>query len=417
MRVPRPTLAQPAPRARMPLLAALIPAAVAACSACSPAAAPRAPEPVSVARSALPPLSLRADSASATRVADGVTLHRLWFARGPQAVHVLDVDRAACWTLAARKAGTGAVGRAGTLALVRGLADSGSRAVAGGVNADFFLFAPPGVPTGAHVQDGRVIAGPGARPVLALDSTGAISMGTLRAAGTVMAGGATLPLDGWNRGSARGLALFDARWGARTDSLPGRLFVTARTDGLSGVAIVSGIDSGASTAIPPGTVVLALGAEAAPDARARLRALRLGRDTVRLAPALAPVAPRQAVGGFPMLVRDGRVDPRVDSAGAESFRGPNPRTAVGVAADGRRLLLVANDGRQAGYSTGMSLRELAELFVAMGAREAINLDGGGSTTLVVADGASGFRIANRPSDAAGERPVANALAVVRDVCR
>jgi hypothetical protein len=289
--------------------------------------------------------------------------------------------------------------------------------VAGGVNADFFLFAPPGVPTGAHVQDGVVIAGPGERPVLAVDSAGAIWMGTLRAAGTATVGGATLPLDGWNRGSARGLALFDPRWGVRTDSLPGRLFVHARTIGAAGRAIVIGVDSGASAAVQPGTVVLALGADAASDARARLRALRPERDTLRLAPALAPVAPRQAVGGFPILVRDGRVDPGVDSAGAVSFRGPNPRTAVGVAANGRRLLLVANDGRLPGYSTGMSLRELAELFVRMGAREAINLDGGGSTTLVSADGAGGFRIANRPSDAAGERPVANALVVVRGACR
>lgn len=411
MRVPRPTLAQVAPRARLPLAAGLL-------AACAPATA-RNPAPVGPTRAALPPLAVGADSASVTAVAEGVTLHRLWFARGPQAVHVLDVDRAACWTLAPRKAGHGAVGRAGTLALVRGLADSGATRVAGGVNADFFLFSPPGVPTGAHVQDGRVIAGPGVRPALAVDSTGAIWMGRLRTTGTVSAGGATLPLDGWNRGSARGLALFDERWGDRTDSLPGRAFVSARVEwGVAhGLAVVTGVDTGPSVRIGPGMAVAALGADADPDARRRLLALRPFLDTLRLAPALAPIAPHQAVGGFPMLVRDGRVDPQVDSAGAVSFRGPNPRTAAGVAANGRRVLLVANDGRQPGYSAGMSLRELAELFVAMGAREAINLDGGGSTTLVVADGARGFRIANRPSDAAGERPVANALAVVRDGCR
>ena len=79
------------------------------------------------------------------------------------------------------------------------------------------------------------------------------------------------------------------------------------------------------------------------------------------------------------------------------------------------MLLVAVDGRQAGYSAGMSLRELATLMRALGARDAINLDGGGSTTLVVADPrASGaLHIANHPSDAAGERAVGDALAVVR----
>jgi exopolysaccharide biosynthesis protein len=60
----------------------------------------------------------------------------------------------------------------------------------------------------------------------------------------------------------------------------------------------------------------------------------------------------------------------------------------------------------------MTLRELADLMRALGARDAINLDGGGSTTMV-ADSAGVLRIVNRPSDAAGERPVGNALAIVR----
>jgi hypothetical protein len=377
-------------------------------AACAPAVARR------TGTRPLPPVSVGADSATARRIADGVTLHRLWFARGPQAVQLLDVDRAACWTLAARKAGGASAGRAGTLALVRGLADSGAVAVAGGVNADFFLFAPPGVPTGAHVQDGRVITGPGARPVLALDSAGAVHVGRLQATGRVALAGGELPIDGWNRAGQRGLALFDEGYGARTDSAPARLFVTLRRipGRADGLAVVAGVDSGAILTISPGTAVLATGESIAPDARERLGTLRVG-DTLRLSVALAPVAPRQAVGGFPVLVRDGRIDPQVDSAGNAGFRGPNPRTAIGIAADGRRLLLVTNDGRQAGYSAGMSLRELAALFVALGARDALNLDGGGSTTLVVADGANGFRIANRPSDRSGDRGVGDGVFVPR----
>ena len=55
------------------------------------------------------------------------------------------------------------------------------------------------------------------------------------------------------------------------------------------------------------------------------------------------------------------------------FHRRNPRTAVGATADGR-LLIVTVDGRQPGHSVGMSLRELAELFVRLGARSAMNLD-------------------------------------------
>jgi hypothetical protein len=405
MRASRSPLAHAAPR-RVAAAAALL------ATACSTAA------PARGHRNALPPLAVAADSVATTRVADGVVHHRLWFARGPQAVHVLDVDRAACWTLAARKAGDGAVGRAGTLALVRGLADSAGVAVAGGVNADFFLFAPPGVPQGAHVQDGRVVAGPAPRPVLALDSAGTPWLGVLRTTGRVSVGSESVPLDGWNRGSAAGVAVFDGAWGARTDSAAGRVLVTARVLGdpraATLTAVVTGIDSGATAAIPADGVVLVVGPRAPAALRARAAALRPGTDTVRVARALAPVAPRQVVGGLPMLMRDGAIDPQVDSSGAAGFRGPNPRTAVGVGADGRRLLLVTIDGRQAGYSAGTTLRETAELLRALGARDAINLDGGGSTTMVVRDAAGGFRIANRPSDAAGERPVANALAVVRD---
>ncbi|MDF1505651.1 phosphodiester glycosidase family protein, partial [Roseisolibacter sp. H3M3-2] len=139
--------------------------------------------------------------------------------------------------------------------------------------------------------------------------------------------------------------------------------------------------------------------------------------TVRVTRPRRPVAPREVVGGLPLLLRDGVVDPRVDSTGNAGFRGPNPRTAVGVRDGGRRLLLVTTDGRRPGVAVGTSLRETAELLRALGATDAINLDGGGSTTMVARDASGVFRIHNTPSDSAGERPVGNALLVVRGPCR
>lgn len=131
---------------------------------------------------------------------------------------------------------------------------------------------------------------------------------------------------------------------------------------------------------------------------------------------LAPFYPKEAVGGRPALVRDSVVLGAVDTEGQASFNvGRNPRTAVGISRSGRHLILVVVDGRQLPYSDGMSLRELANLMLALGARDAINLDGGGSSTLVYADPASdgALRIANRPSDKEGERAVGDALAIVR----
>ena len=143
------------------------------------------------------------------------------------------------------------------------------------------------------------------------------------------------------------------------------------------------------------------------------RASVIAGDTVRLAVTLAPIMPREAVGGQPLLVRDSVIVGTVDTDGAVSFRGVSPRTAAGFAANGRRLLLVVIDGRQAGFSAGTTTRETAALLRDLGAREAINLDGGGSTAMVLRDVASGaLRVVNKPSDATGERPVGDALAVL-----
>jgi hypothetical protein len=129
---------------------------------------------------------------------------------------------------------------------------------------------------------------------------------------------------------------------------------------------------------------------------------------------LSPFYPREAVSGHPVLVKDSVVTPAVDTAGSSSFIGRNPRTALGIARGGHRLVLAVIDGRQKPYSDGMSLHETATLMLALGARDALNLDGGGSSTLAYAPpGMPGvFRLANHPSDAAGERAVGDALAVV-----
>lgn len=112
-----------------------------------------------------------------------------------------------------------------------------------------------------------------------------------------------------------------------------------------------------------------------------------------------------AVGGGPRLLHAGQF------VGGEGFLPSftdrrHPRTALGVLDDGRIVLLVV-DGRQPTHSLGMTLFELAVALRRLGAVEAINLDGGGSSTLVV-----GGRLVNLPSDETGERPVADALVVV-----
>jgi hypothetical protein len=378
---------------------------------------PRAPREPQWDRALLPP-PLAADEQHIDTVAQGV-LHRSYVVRrAPWAIHVLDIDRGACWRPVALKGAGGAPGRTRTSQLIdlaARAADAASRpAIAGGVNADFFLFAPAGLPVGAHVHDGRVVAGPAARPVFAVDSTGRAWFGELRVEGSAVSGVDSLAVVSWNRQARAGLAYFDDAFGARIDTARGS--VRAVVSGRRGGRVVS-VDTGGPTSIPPGGGVLVLGADAPAAVRARFAILAAARATFDVTVRLTPRHPREAVGGFPVLVRDSTEVAGLDSAGAATFAPVrHPRTLVASAAGGRRLFLITVDGRQPGYSAGMTLREAAGLALALGATDAMNLDGGGSSAMVIAR-RNGPRyrydVVNHPSDPQGERAVGNALAVAR----
>lgn len=113
------------------------------------------------------------------------------------------------------------------------------------------------------------------------------------------------------------------------------------------------------------------------------------------------------IGGGPQLIKNGRLE--ITNAAEKilpSFVSDgHPRTAIAILKSGQ-ILLVTVDGRQPGESIGMSLTMLADLLLEFGAVEAINLDGGGSTTMVIKN-----KLVNKPSDATGERPVSDAILV------
>ncbi len=114
---------------------------------------------------------------------------------------------------------------------------------------------------------------------------------------------------------------------------------------------------------------------------------------------------REAVNAWWIdLVRDGLVLPK---PGGDR----HPRTAVGLDPGGRWLLLVVVDGRQEGYSAGMTAHELAVLMQHLGADRAINLDGGGSSILLARSADGEPEIINRPAH--GPRPIPVLLGVVR----
>lgn len=119
---------------------------------------------------------------------------------------------------------------------------------------------------------------------------------------------------------------------------------------------------------------------------------------------LGPTDDRKQPGT--LLVESGR------NLGATARVSPtyrHPRTAAGVTADGRTLILLAIDGRQPGVSVGATLPEMADLIIELGARDAVALDGGGSTSFFLKR-PDGTLITNKPSDG-NWRPVGNHLGV------
>ncbi len=137
--------------------------------------------------------------------------------------------------------------------------------------------------------------------------------------------------------------------------------------------------------------------------------MAFGLDTLPLAG--EPSSEVQIIGGDPELLDGGVVADDLGVADRPLFvAGRHPRTAIGFDADDGLLWFVVVDGRQVPYSAGMSLQELVSLFRWLGVEEALNLDGGGSSTMLL-----GADLVNRPSDDTGERPVGNSLWLVRDL--
>ncbi|MEV4670612.1 phosphodiester glycosidase family protein [Actinomadura sp. NPDC049382] len=301
-----------------------------------------------------------------------------------------------------------------------------------GVNGDFFNISEthPGVPptgssSGPTVDGGRPLKGavpdgqrfgPGLPPGTSTEDVIGVGrdrrghVARLRLTGTVRSGKKSIALRGLNQYALHvgGVGAFDSRWGevsrqravCGTDEVRSAPCSTNTAEVTVRRGVVTGVsDTVGAGAIPSGTTVL-VGREKGADA---LRRLRPG-DRVRVSYRFTgPVRFRFAVGGFPIL-RDG------EPLDGLSPNGPAPRTAAGVSRDGRRLYLVVADGRSE-RSGGLTVAELASLLDKVGADDAVNLDGGGSSTFVSrVPGAASVTVRNSPSDGA-QRAVANGIGV------
>ncbi|GAA2273985.1 phosphodiester glycosidase family protein [Nonomuraea roseoviolacea subsp. roseoviolacea] len=273
------------------------------------------------------------------------------------------------------------------------------------VNGDFFDINASGAAQGVGVQDGTLIQSPVAGHENAVAITGDGVGRVLKAyfEGTATpAGGAPITLTQFNQVIQKdGVGLFTPLWGSytRARAVEG---ASAVTEVVLKDGVVAEVRQAAGTGpVPAGTTVL-LGRDAG---AAALAALKAGdRIDVAYRPKTSDGSTlKAAVGGNYVLVKDGVVQNSADPAA-------HPRTAVGFSADGRTMYLLTVDGRQAD-SRGVTLNELAAMMAELGAANALNLDGGGSSTMLAREpGQADVQVENSPSDG-GERHVPNGLAL------
>jgi len=284
---------------------------------------------------------------------------------------------------------------------------SGGATVAG-VNGDLFNFRD-GHPSGVLMRNGVLDSPPLAeRSSTAITADGTIRVDRARYIGYWRGTGQRRALNFNQPPGTNGVSLYTRSWAPTTppfgDTTEAVLsgFPDARpnTD-LTGTVVQ--IKTGGDTPIPPGGAVLVARGSSASKLVAEAP---VGTTvTARLTFNVDWSAVTDAIGGGPVLLRAGKPVFRANEGFSAGQLAPrNPRTAVGQRADGR-IILVAVDGRQPGYSVGMTNFELALTMMRLGCVTASGLDAGGSTTMAF-DG----ELLNRPSDGA-ERPVAEALLV------
>lgn len=169
-------------------------------------------------------------------------------------------------------------------------------------------------------------------------------------------------------------------------------------------ARVTGLVSGGGTALSPTQYVLSGTGEDGAALQALWDNIISGFSNADGILTVTTGGVTESIGGTPWLLRGGA---RAFPDNPDSYtRGRFARTIAGWTPAGE-LLLVTVDGGSPGHSAGWTLAEASDFMASIGALDAINLDGGGSTSF-----AAGSRVLSRPSDRGGERPVASALVVL-----
>ena len=272
------------------------------------------------------------------------------------------------------------------------------------LNGDFFARGGPclGDPEGLCIRDGELISAPNGKSAFWVGPDRSLHLGPVVSLLSMITPDGTSLAIGLNEERQERPVLFTTAVGPRTPSAHGTeclLIAEAGTvlpirPGFRSAFRLQSVHSGGNTPIPTNGVVLSLPAKhgVSPTQTAPGSLWTLSTETQ---PDLkdAPTA----LGGGPALLKEGQ------PTQFQSSDARHPRSAIGWNAE--FFFLVQVDGRQPGLSVGMSLAELATHLLRMGCTDALNLDGGGSSTLWARG-----QVMNTPCEGS-ERPMGNALLI------
>lgn len=366
------------------------------------------------------------DSVTSRPVVPGVSFHRIDSPSGPWVLSLLEVDlRRPELDVRGVRACDRLLGRERPSAIARRLRQEGVNVV-GALNADFFdLRGGTGAAVSSVVIDGELVKAVADSPADRSDDA-RTQFGTtadrrpvierFSLTGLVRAPSGDWPLVAVNARVQAGLTLltwwFDstAVLAAADSSVVSVSMLKTGGRGDTAHYRVDTIPVRRGLTVPTEQTVVLVASGHAISVVERLRPGDRVDVVTKLSPDRGPL--RTLVGGWPRIVRAGQ-NVALEADTVEGTRpgfsqARHPRSALGISRDSTTLYLVVVDGRQE-RSVGMTLEELANAMIALGAYEAMNFDGGGSTALVVRDS-----VVNNPSDKSGERPVGNVIVVTRN---
>jgi len=348
------------------------------------------------------------------KIRNGLVFYRIRDNKGPNQIRVLEMDPATELTLDVELANDTIPGHERTSSMAT------RRNAVAAINGDYTVLPSSpyaGRPVHTFAEDARLVTSPllfGRNFAIAQDESATfVGHPKFRSTLTQADTGEAWRIDAWNDVPTTDTFTILTPEGGSTyrppfDACSARLFPQGSVSwgeeqvGISQSFTVDAVKCAASRMARRGGFILTsrLGGEKAFSMNQSL----VAGETVHLSWSTGWPGIVDTVGGNPSLLENGTIT--AESCTGSSFCNRHPRTGIGVTVEGK-ILLVTVDGRQPGWSVGLRIPAFAKLMKRLGAVSALNLDGGGSTTMWLQG-----KIKNRVSDAS-ERPVGSSILVLR----